>query len=194
MQAVLQKFKTQLISALNSLLIVTVLMLVFSVVWGVLTRSLGALVVWLMQNKGWDAWSWLPTGQANWTEELARFLLVWVSLIGGAVAFGTKGHLGVDYFVGKFHHETRKLLAIFAHICVLFFAAAIFIYGGSTIVHDSFAVEQMTPALGWKMGYVYLALPIAGVFMVLFTIENLVETIMTPSSKLNEPAATEEID
>jgi TRAP-type C4-dicarboxylate transport system permease small subunit len=42
------------------------------------------------------------------------------------------------------------------------------------------AVEQTTPALGWKMGYVYLALPISGIFMVLFTIENLIETLVAP--------------
>jgi TRAP-type C4-dicarboxylate transport system permease small subunit len=194
MSEILLKFKKQLILALNILLIITVSLLVFSVVWGVLTRSLGALVVWLIQNKAWQPWPLLPTGQASWTEELARFLLVWVALIGGAVAFGTKGHLGVDYFVGKFHHETRKLLAVFAHLCVLFFSAAIFIYGGSIIVHDSLAVEQMTPALGWKMGYVYMALPIAGIFMVLFTIENLIETIITPASNLNEAAPAEEIE
>jgi TRAP-type C4-dicarboxylate transport system permease small subunit len=41
-------------------------------------------------------------------------------------------------------------------------------------------MEQMTPALGWKMGHVYLALPVAGLFMVLYTIENLIETLAAP--------------
>lgn len=161
MLAKLNKLKSGMTAVLNVVLIIAVALLVFDVVWGVFSR-------------------YVLGEQTKWTEELARFLLVWVAMLGGAVAFGTRGHLGVDYFVGKFHPETRKLMAIVAHIIVLFFSGAIFLYGGSRVVYDALAMEQMTPALGWKMGYVYLALPIAGMFMVIYTIENMVSTIVTP--------------
>ena len=36
-----------------------------------------------------------------WTQELATFLLIWVSLLGAAVALNRGAHLGIDYFVGK---------------------------------------------------------------------------------------------
>ena len=163
----LLQLKKWMTKALDAVLIVAVGLLVLDVVWGVFTR-------------------YVMGEQAKWTEELARFLLVWVALLGGAVAFGTKGHLGVDYFVGKFHPSTRKLMAVFSHLIVLFFAGAVFLYGGSRVVVDALAMEQMPPALGWKMGYVYLALPLAGIFMVLFTIENLAETIATPAASLHE--------
>jgi len=193
MLAGLIQFKKGMTTALNVVLIMAVFCLVSSVVWGVVTRSLGTFVVYLSQTHDWEPWLWLPTGQAKWTEELARFLLVWVSLLGGAVAFGTKGHLGVDFFVEKFHPEMRKIMAVFVHGVVLFFAAAIFLYGGGRVVADALATEQTTPALGWKMGYVYLALPISGLFMVLFTIENLIETLVLPASELHEAEATEEV-
>ncbi|MEN8254843.1 MAG: TRAP transporter small permease [Verrucomicrobiota bacterium] len=167
MLAHLLKFKKGMTAALNLVLIVAVALLVADVVWGVFTR-------------------YAMGGQAKWTEELARFLLVWISLLGGAVAFGTKGHLGVDYFVGKLHPDARKLMAVAVHLVVLFFAVTIFVYGGSRLVADALAMEQMTPALGWKMGHVYLALPIAGIFMLLFTLENLVETLATPAADLHE--------
>ena len=54
------------------------------------------------------------------------------------------------------------------------FAMTIFLYGGGRMVIDALVMEQTTPALGWKMGYIYLALPISGFFIVLFTIENLI--------------------
>lgn len=161
------KLKTWMTKALECVLILAVALLVCDVVWGVFTRyAMGQ--------------------QANWTEELARFLLIWVTLLGGAVAFGTKGHLGVDYFVGKFHPDARKTMAVIGHLVVMFFAGAIFLYGGSRIVSDALAMEQMTPALGWKMGYVYLALPISGVFMLIYTIENLLITLATAADKLGE--------
>lgn len=165
MRPLMLKLKIWMTRFLETILIIAVALLVFDVVWGVFTRyAMGQ--------------------QANWTEELARFLLVWVTLLGGAVAFGTKGHLGVDYFVGKFHADARKSMAVVGHLIVLFFAVAIFLYGGSRVVNDALTMEQMTPALGWKMGYVYLALPISGVFMVLYTIENLLETIATPANEM----------
>lgn len=152
------KWKDGMTKVLNGALIIAVLLLVLDVVWGVFTRH-------------------ILNEQAKWTEELARFLLVWVSMLGGAVAFGTRGHLGVDYFVGKFDPEVQKLMAVVAHLTVLFFAVAVFVIGGGQVVRDALSVEQMTPALGWKMGYVYLAVPISGIFMVIYTLENLIETI-----------------
>ncbi|MEI6890572.1 MAG: TRAP transporter small permease [Pontiella sp.] len=158
------KFKQGLTLLLNWALIAAVTLLVFDVCWGVFTR-------------------FVMGEQAKWTEELARFLLVWVTLLGGAVAFGTKGHLGVDYFVGKFDSDVQRLMSIVVHVIVLFFAGAIFIYGGGRVVFDALAMEQVTPALGWKMGYVYLALPIAGIFMTIYTVENLMETLATSAEE-----------
>ncbi len=169
------KFKNAMTRGLEVVLIVAVALLVLDVVWGVFTR-------------------YLMGEQAKWTEELARFLLVWVSLLGGAVAFGTKGHLGVDFFVGKFHPETRKLMAVVVHLIVLFFAGAVFLYGGGRVVVDALAMEQMTPALGWKMGHVYLALPLAGIFIILYTVENLIETLATSAEQLNEAESAGEMD
>ena len=194
MLAALVKFKKGMTTALNGGLIIAVFLLVLSVVWGVLTRWTGSLVVSISEKTGWEPWNWLPTGQANWTEELARFLLIWVSLLGGAVAFGTKGHLGVDYFVGKFDVEARKLMAVIVHLIVLFFAVAIFVYGGWRVVADTLAMDRMTSALRWKMGHVYLALPISGIFMILYTVENLIETLVTPASELHESDNTGGMD
>lgn len=156
MAAVLLKLKAWMTKALNGVLIAAVALLVVDVCWGVFTR-------------------YVMGEQAGWTEELARFLLIWVSLLGGAVAFGIQGHLGVDYFVGKFHPEAQKLMAAAANLVVLFFAGAIFVYGGLRVVSDTLTIGQLTPALQWKMGYIYLALPISGIFMVIYTVENLVE-------------------
>ena len=175
MRQTARRLRDGMTRVLECALIVSVGLLVLDVVWGVFTRyALGQ--------------------QANWTEELARFLLIWISLLGGAVAFGTKGHLGVDYFVGKFHPDARQTMAVVGHLIVLFFAGAIFLYGGGQIVRDALTLEQMTPALGWKMGYVYLALPISGVFMIIYTLENLIETLAAPSAELYDAQDAGAID
>ena len=97
----LKLLKTALTRTLEFALIVAVAALVGSVVWGVMTRASGDFVANYSGGSVDGIWGWLPSGQAQWTEELAKFLLIWVSLLGGAVAFGRHSHLGVDYFVGK---------------------------------------------------------------------------------------------
>lgn len=111
---------------------------------------------------------------------LARFLLVWVALLGGALAFGQRAHLGVDYFVHQLDPAARKLTTMVTHVVVLFFAVAVLLLGGARVVNEALALEQTTPALGWKMGHVYLALPISGFFIVLYTIKNVVLTLRPP--------------
>lgn len=180
---ILKKSRITLCRILEIALILAVLVLVLDVLWGVLTRWSGMFVAWL-STREIEPWSFLPRGQDKLSEEIARFLLVWVSLLGGAVAFGEKAHLGVDYFVGKFHPAARKLITIFGQLVVLFFAVAIFIIGGSNISMNN--MEQLAPALGpqigLKMGHVYLALPVAGIFMILFTVEQMLETLFTAQS------------
>ena len=158
MWAVLRALRDALTRGLELFIVVTMALLVADVVWGVFTRyALGQ--------------------QAKWSEELARFLLIWVALLGGAVAFGTKAHLGVDYFVNQLHPDARRWTAVLTHLVVLFFAGEVLLRGGARVVSEALALEQTTPALGWKMGYVYLALPVSGLFVVIYTMENLVETL-----------------
>lgn len=157
---IIKKSRIALCRVLEAVLITAVFILVIDVLWGVFTRyAMGA--------------------QADWTEELARFLLIWISLLGGAVAFGEKAHLGVDYFVGLFDDSAQKLLGVFAQLVVLFFAISIFVVGGSAVVIDTLRMEQLTPALGIQQGYVYLALPISGAFMIIFTVERIIELLLT---------------
>ena len=169
MQQAVSKITRVSTTCLQWLLIVAMTLLVFDVVWGVLTRYVGG-------------------EQASWTEELARFLLIWVSLLGGAAAFEQKSHLGVDYFVTKFDDSIRDNLKIFSYVIVLFFAISIFVVGGSQVVYNALVLDQTTPALGWKMGLVYLVIPISGVFMVLFTIANLLELRSPESNKPSKEA------
>ncbi len=158
MPAALRVLKDGLTRGLELLIIATMALLVVDVVWGVFSRyALGE--------------------QTKWTEELARFLLVWVALLGGALAFRTRAHLGVDYFVNQLHPDARRLTAVVADLVVLFFAGAVLLLGGASVVREALALEQTTPALGWKMGYVYMALPISGFFVVLYTVDNLMETL-----------------
>ncbi len=152
------QLKNGLVRLLEWTLIVLMALLVLDVLWGVFSR-------------------YVICKQSRWTEELAIFLLVWVSLLGAAVAFSAKMHLGVDYFVGKLHGDAQRLMEVIVNLLVIAFAAAIFLVGGYVLVSKTLASGQLSPALGIKVGYVYLAVPISGVFIVLFAVESIFETL-----------------
>lgn len=148
---------------LELLLIVAMGALVIDVLWGVLSRMLAS--------------SGVLASQSSWTEELARYLMIWVGLLGACLAFETRAHLGVDYFVGKFHPSAQKILKLVALLVVLLFAIGALIIGGWELVSRTLALKQDTPALGIPKGWVYLVVPISGVFTVIFTLGHMVDVL-----------------
>ncbi len=163
MKILLLKIKHKLILSLEIAVIIITGLLVLDVVWQVFTR-------YLLKNP------------STWTEELATMLLMWMALLGASVAFARKGHLGVDYFVGKLSFKNKALVEIAVHIFVSFFAF-IMIYGGYKIVSFTLSTNQVSAALGIKMGYVYLAIPISGFFILILSIENLYEKLSSLKGK-----------
>ena len=117
----------------------------------------------------------------RWTEELAIYLLVWVSLLGATLAFRDRAHLGVDYFVGKLDPAARRLAAVIAEVAVILFAGFGLVYGGTMLVSETLRSGQLTPAMGWKIGYLYSVVPLSGLFIVAFSIENLLSGRTTSS-------------
>lgn len=157
--------------------ITLMILLVGDVLWGVLTRASGTFVAWL-ETKDVFAGSWLPKGQAKWSEEIATNLLMWVSLLGACVAYNAKAHLGVDYFVAKLHRTSRPLVEIIVNILVGLFTAIVMLVGGYILVSDTLRSGQPSPALQIPQGYYYMAVPISGIFMILYCIENIVEAFV----------------
>ena len=167
----LQKTKAGFIRSLEVLLMAMVAALTLTVLGGVFTRfCLGS--------------------QAEYTDELARVLLVWVSMVGAALAFGVKAHLGVDFFVNKLHPEARKTLSVLVQAVTAVLAVAVFIVGGWGLAMGQ--MGQQLPTLPVSRGLVYISIPLGGVLICLFALENLVEIIRTPAGLLGAQTKSEE--
>lgn len=133
-------------------IIVTALVLV--VLWGVFTR-------------------FLLGDPSAWTEETAVQLMIWLTMIGAAVADARREHLGVDYVVSKLDPTARLPVLVVAEVCVVMFAAAAMAYGGSRLMSQTLEGGQLLPALGIRKGWIYAAVPIAGITIVLSGIERI---------------------
>lgn len=159
------------VAALRWLTIVLFAALVVDVLWGVVARYVPGII------------------PSDWTEELGIYLLAWVSLLGSALTYREHGHLGLDYFVTQFDPAAQRLVSVIVELCVLVFAGFALCYGGSRLVWDTLASNQLTPVLQWKTGYMYLSVPISGVFFVAFSIEHLLERPVPADAVESVPTA-----
>jgi len=167
---VYQQMRDGFVRVLELVVIVMVMLITLDVLWGIVTRTFGT--------------------QAAYTDELARVLLVWISMLGGALAFARKAHLGVDFFVGKMDPGVRKALAVVVQCVTVSLAAVVFIAGGTVLARAQWG--QVLPTMPWmSKGSVYAAIPIAGVFILMFALENLVTIIRTPAEKIGAQTQTE---
>jgi len=132
--------------------------MVLDVVWGVFTR-------------------YLLDSQSSWTDELARFLLVWLSILGAAYASGRKLHIAIDLWPQNLDPKKKNYLNLIVHSMVLLFAVLVFLIGGLRYVYISFALGQTSPALQLPIGFVNMVLPISGIFILYYKLSELFDLL-----------------
>ncbi|MGR5133227.1 TRAP transporter small permease [Vibrio alfacsensis] len=104
------------------------------------------------------------------TDELARYLFMWVALIGAAYTTGLKRHLAIDLVTMKLKGKRKIINELIIQIAIGVFAFVVLVYGGSNLAIKTLATGQLTPALGWEMGYIYFCLPISGALMIFYSV------------------------
>ncbi len=102
------------------------------------------------------------------TDELARFLFMWLALIGGAYTLGLRRHLAIDLLTQKLSGRARVASEGFTLIAIAGFATLVMIRGGGQLVLKTMASGQVTPALQLPMGLVYGAIPFAGAIILFY--------------------------
>ncbi|HEV8584278.1 MAG TPA: TRAP transporter small permease [Methylomirabilota bacterium] len=100
----------------------------------------------------------------SWSEELARFLQVWIALLASALCIQQSMHLGVDYLLYAAPPRGRALLVILVHAMVTGFLLLLLVQGVKIL---DVAAVQTSPAMGINMWYAYLAVPVGAALMLL---------------------------
>ena len=99
----------------------------------------------------------------NWTEEIARYSMVWVSVLGGGLAFRRGGHIAVTFVVDAFPKLIRNTILFLGGVGILTFLVLMFWYGWQMAEMVRF---QRSAALRFSMSYAYAAIPIGAALMI----------------------------
>jgi len=161
-----KKAKDKVDSILAWTLIVLMAANVFNVLWQVFTR-------FILKNP------------SAFTEELARFLLIWVGLLGAAYATGRKMHLAIEVILERLEGKIREIAEFAIQFFILLFALLVMVVGGIRLVGITLALDQISAALRIKLGYVYLVLPISGLLIMFYALVFMVERIK--GKEIQEP-------
>lgn len=110
---------------------------------------------------------------SSFTDELAGFLLIWVGLLGAAYVAGKREHLAIDLLIQKSSPQRKFKLEMIISAIIVVFAITVMIIGGSWLVYTRFYLSVKSAALGMPLGIVYLVLPLSGILIAYFDLDNM---------------------
>lgn len=114
---------------------------------------------------------------SSFTEELARYMLVWLGILGASYVAGQKMHLAIDLLSTKLSGKYKSFLEILIQTSVFLFALFVMFIGGIRLVSITLALNQISAALQIKLGFVYLILPVSGLLMMFYSFYFIIEEI-----------------
>ena len=101
---------------------------------------------------------------APWTEEAARYLMIWMALLAAGIAFQKGQHFNIDFVTSRLRAEIQRKIALFTGLLAFVFILCIILWGVPFAILGFFTIS---PGLEITMFLPYLAIPVAGGVMML---------------------------
>lgn len=162
-------FVKKLNQLISALLMIFISLMVIAVIWQVFTR-------FVIQDP------------SAFTDELSRYLMIWVGILGGSYTFAIKRHLALEILMPKLTINRQHVLKIIINSLVLLFSAIVLIYGGSAFVIKAIQFNQISPTImlfghHLQIGYIYLVAPVSGAYIVICGLVDILDSIVAISNK-----------
>ncbi|WP_435954461.1 TRAP transporter small permease [Dryocola sp. BD626] len=117
------------------------------------------------------------------TDELARFLMIWVGLLGASYTVGAQRHLSIDFLAMTLPEGKKPLLGLIINSLILLFSALVIVNGGLMLIDKTLATGQLSAAMQIPMGYVYFVLPLSGGIMMFYSLYFIVTDALSLTRK-----------
>lgn len=112
----------------------------------------------------------------DWAEEFARYGIVWVTFVGASVCIYKGAHIGVDAITAFLPKKGKNILSSIVILISIIFTA-LFTYQAFKITYRVYSTGQISSTLGVPMIYIYGAMPLGGLLMLIRYSEKLVDSI-----------------
>ena len=149
------KFRKKIDKMLGATLAIIMGVMVINVLWQVFTR-------------------FVMGTPSSFTDELARYLMIWVGVLGAAYISGRRMHVAIDLLPTKLNKEGQVKLKIFINCIIILFCLFALVGGGFRLVYITFTLGQFSPALQIPLSVVYLVIPISGILIIYYKISDII--------------------
>lgn len=139
-----------------------------------LGKTLVLIMSIMVVNVLWQVFTRYVTGNpSSFTDELARYLMIWIGVLGAAYVSGRNLHVAIDILPTRSNAKTQKRLRVIVTSLVILFVLFAFVIGGSRLVYISYILGQQSPALQLPLSVVYIIIPISGLLIMYYKISDL---------------------
>lgn len=119
----------------------------------------------------WQVFSRYIVGHSSsFTEEFARFAMIWLAILGAAYLNGQRQHLAIDFLLRKLPEAKRVRRHRFIELVMAIFALVVMVGGGGSLVLMTLQLGQYSAALHVPLGVVYAIVPFSGLLIVFYSI------------------------
>ena len=112
----------------------------------------------------------------SWSEEFIRYGFIWITFIGGAICVRQGSHVNVDLLANYLNKTGQKVLFLITSVIALVFIVWLGKLGLDTTIFN-FETGQKSPGLSIPIFYVYIAIPLGCLLMVIHYIELLINVL-----------------
>ena len=148
-----------------------------------LAHLLACLMAIITLDVLWGVFTRYALGhQAGWTEELARYLLIWIGMLGAAYASGQKMHLAIDLLSPKLSPKAQAWLSVFTNLLIAIFALTAMVLGGLRLMFITHTLGQTSAAMRIPIALVYAAIPLSGLLVIFYKMNELRQTAKLPTA------------
>ncbi|MEN8825392.1 MAG: TRAP transporter small permease [Wenyingzhuangia sp.] len=102
------------------------------------------------------------------TDELARYLMIWIGILGAAYVSGRNMHVAIDVLPQRFSPVVQKRLMLVVRLLIILFCMLAMVIGGSRLVYITYVLGQNSPALQVPLAVVYAVIPISGLLIIFY--------------------------
>ncbi len=136
---------------------------IFHIMDRALNWFLAILMAWMVVVIALQVWyRFVLNNPLDWSEEMGRYLFVWISFLGAAAGVRYQVHLGIDIMQKILSPGAYRYMVLAVNIIIEVFLLVV-IYWGFTIL--KVIQFQTSPSMTISMVYPYAAVPVGGIFM-----------------------------
>ena len=109
-----------------------------------------------------------------WTEEVSKFLMIWMALMGAPVGLQMGTHVGIEALKNALRGRPHFSLLLLGQLIIL---SLLLVWIKEGLAMTQMAMRQTASSIEISLGWIYLAIPVGSLMMLTIIVQQIIQTI-----------------